>query len=294
MESSRVSSLALLDSLSPRRSTRTLPIEVWSSVFRFSGRNDLVQLCTVSAFFHHEAERTLYKNVNLSNTRLYGWAQRVSRQPHLAAQVKSLSASISQLRTSRLEELSVVHEALQAITNLEELTLRSWPTGLCLNPACVWILSECTFRLRVFRNFMFDLPPVIPFLSSQPSICLWEQQSATSTSDVLNDILPNLTSILVPPSVVKMQTSRPIREMSFSVGIVGRDGERDALSTLSRFGTTLRNLRLERMVSEDSLLLEHFISYLADCVPGLKHLSILNIGSSVCLEFSATPRCFEF
>lgn len=286
MESSRVDSLALLGSLSPQRSTKALPIEIWSSVFRLSGRNDLVQLCVVSASFHQEAERALYRDVNLSNAQLYDWAHRVSRQPHLAAQVKSLSASISQPKFSQPEDLRVVHQALQSITNLEELTLRAWPTGLCLNPACVWILSECSFRLKVFRNFMFDLPPVISFLASQPDIYLWEQQSATSTSEAFDHLLPNLTSMFVPPSVVKWQASKAIREMCFSVGIVDRDGERDAISTLSKFRGTLTKLRLERMVSEDSLLLEHFISYLADCIPDLKHLSIINVGSSVCVFYA--------
>lgn len=276
----------LLDNRHGVTCTAILPIELWSYVFQFTSKADLLTLCVVSRSFHQEAERALYRDINLSDTKLYAWAEKVAQRLDLAACVQTLALSISQFPQVQIIGLKSVHEALQVLPNLKDLTLRSAPTGLCFSPSYAWLLSGCSFRLKAFRNSMFDLSPIISFLASQPDICLWEQQSATPF-DFTDEILPNLTSVSVPLWLVdKLKLPRPIQEMSFSMGLMEKMEEVKFISSLGRYKDTTTKLRMERWVSEDSMLLEHFISCLAEYVPYIEYFSIFSIGVSVGLSFS--------
>lgn len=263
----------------------TIPIELWSSVFVYSSKRDLQQLCTVSRTFHREAERVLYREVSLYGAKLHLWAQRVSQRSDLAAHVRAVTLTISLYHETSQDHLHTIHQALRALENLQELSLHGSPDGPHLNPSHVWILSNCSFQLKVFRNSLFDLSPLVWFLATQSGIQTWEQQIAIDFNFV-DDILPNLISVSAPSWLVaKLQSPRPIQEISFILSLLGKDGELAAISTMGKYSKTLTHLRVERMVSENSLLLEHFISHLAEATPRLKHLSINNTGASVCKPY---------
>jgi hypothetical protein len=262
-----------------------LPVELWTLIFEYTPRRELCTLCTVSRSFQQLATPNLYRYVNLSLVGLDPWSKQVAQRPDLAAHVRVLSFAIFKVSEFSSARLLAIHKALKCLLNLEELHILSYPIGSCLSPAYVWIIMDCPFRLRVFRNAMFDLQHILGFLASQPDVRVWDQLTATPF-EFTDNILPNLTSVSIgsPWMLEKLGDLRPIRKIYFILEqhALDRDEERNRISLLGPYKSTLTIFQIDRVVSEDSLMLEHFLTCLAECVPRLQHLIITDMCVSVC------------
>jgi hypothetical protein len=190
-----------------------LPVELWTLIFEYMPRRELCPLCTVSSSFQQLATPIIYRYVYLSDVGLdVGLdhrSEQVAQRPDLAAHVRVLSFR-SQSPPRR--GLLAIHKALKCLLNLEELDIRSYPLESCRCPAYVWIIMNCPFQLRVFRNAIFDLQHFLGFLASQPDVRIWDQQTTTPFG-FTDNILPNLTSVSIgtPSMLEKLGDSRPIR-----------------------------------------------------------------------------------
>lgn len=176
--------------------------------------------------------------------------------------------------------LKIAHHGLHTLSNLQELDLRSNYTGLGAEDAQLLLRSSFEFRLKRFRNAIFDLKDILVFLESQPSILLWEQTIA-SPCELAHDILPNLQSIHSSMWVIgKLRPSQAIRHVTTPI-ICGRDNELQIIQLLGKFQTTMGSLNLHRDVSDESLLLEHLVIQLEKNLPHLTYLAIDHVGATV-------------
>lgn len=259
------------------RST-SLPVELWSHVFNFVPYKSLPRLCLVCRLFRAESFRAIHTDIQLNSlAATQRWFDNILRQPHQAMQVKMLSFSI--LHPS-IAQVDIIQQVLPTLTNLQDLEIHSSQMG------SAQILSgyPVTFRLRAFRNGALDLRCTIPFISSQPSITLWEQRDATlpAIMHFPHDILPNLKILLCTLCVLENIPALPtITYVKILDSLDGRDQELQAIRLLRRFSRTLQDLSLDRKMTEKSLLLEHLIVQVAKCIPHLSHFTVKNKGKTV-------------
>ena len=149
-----------------------------------------------------------------------------------------------------------------------------------VNAEFAWIIRDHPFRLKIFRNDMFDLEPTLSFLESQPTITVWEQPNATHCS-VPHEILPHIIDVALDPWMLPIFTPRPIVRIATKIEHGDAAAERQFVDVLGAYGQGLRSLDLVRDVVEESLPMAEFIGLLAPKLALLKCLSVRNRGEMV-------------
>ena len=127
---------------------------------------------------------------------------------------------------------------------------------------------------------MFDLPPTLSFIKSQPTIVVWEQRNATQCS-VPHDILPLVTDVALDPWILSTFSSRPLVRLAMKIESEGAASERQFVDILGAYGQSLRSLDLVRHLVEESMPMAQFIGLIALKLPLLQSLSIRNKGEMV-------------
>lgn len=171
-----------------------IPRELCASIFSYLQPNDLFQVGTISRAFHYEANRLLYRTIDLSDAsdqQLLSWANAVAQNPSLGNLVRTLWFQSSILiRHDSLADDQMKHEALKkalgAVVNLQTLKITRRHKGqyhpflFTMRHYAIQELFETSkFRLRSFRidgleNFNSPLE-LFSFLSKQPEIEDWSQ-----------------------------------------------------------------------------------------------------------------------
>ncbi|KAF8346349.1 hypothetical protein F5887DRAFT_1073533 [Amanita rubescens] len=271
-------------------STRTIsfPPELYGHIIDFVfSQSDLFSLCLVCRDFYFDAKRALYRCVDLAHDHLLiqKWFTLIVSSPHLAHLVRSLTFGLvyAHLPTPSVRWLSVIERGLDALTELIELNvdLRA-SSSTTLPPSSTSIILGHPFRLRVFRNTMFDLARILPFLESQPDIVVWHQPAA-KFCNLPPNFLPKLSRAGLPSWLVDELATRKLTELSTAVNAMGANAELAFLNTLTPFSLTLNRLCLQRQVFNVSLTLREFLLHLAERLPDLEHLSLWNHGELVSL-----------
>ena len=143
-----------------------------------------------------------------------------------------------------------------------------------------WIIKKTPFRLKTFRNDMFDLEPMLPFLALQPDISTWHHLNASPCLYDTN-LLPLLSDVAVPPWVLPNCHSRNITQLYTAIRYETPAEESRIVGTLVDFGRTLTVLVLERDVTKESMKLGDFVMCLGGNIPLLEHLSLWHRGDLV-------------
>lgn len=289
--------------------TSTLPPELYSCILDFVlQRCDLLSLSLVSRAFHQEAERALYRYIDLSyDHRLTKeWFSMIALNPRLADMVRSVTFGMiySEIPTPSDPWLAIIKRGLHALTHLTEYVLaNSIPvsadmrnfTRLDINlesttslpPSYTDIILGHPFRLKVFRNTMFDLTHTLPFLTSQPNIVIWHQPVA-NICNLPSNLLPELSQAALPPWLIQEIKTRPLVELSTTLNTADAFEELAFLDTLSGFRQTLTRLCLQRLTFKNRMPLRDFLLHLSACLPRLQHLGLWNRGELVSDSLFAT------
>lgn len=287
--------------------TVAFPPELYGHIIDFVfSQSDLFSLCLVCQSFYLDAKRALYRCVDLAHDHglIQKWFTLISSSPHLAHLVHSLTFGLvyAELPTPSTRWLSVIEHGLDALTELIEcvfvhlLILHTYvkkftarlnidlraSSNTTLPPSSTNIILGHPFRLRVFRNTMFDLARILPFLESQPDIVVWHQPAA-KFCNLPPNFLPKLSRAALPSWLVDELATRNLTELSTAVNALGADAELTFLNTLTSFSLTLNRLCLQRQVFSVSVTLREFLLHLSERLPGLEHLGLWNRGELVSL-----------
>ena len=109
----------------PSSQGATLPPELYSRVFEcVLHRSDLLSLCLVSRAFHKEAERALYRYIDLSydHRLIQVWFSMIVLNPRLADMVRTVTFGMiySQVPSPSGPWLGTIERGLHVLTQLQE------------------------------------------------------------------------------------------------------------------------------------------------------------------------------
>lgn len=240
-------------------SSITIALDLYEHIFGFLSQNDLFTACIVSRSFRGEAERVLYRDVNLSTCdwkQVLSWSQRIADNPYLATMVHTLyppgSAYIKCSNTKSLEEvenLISAHErsfseelaaAIRVLVNLEELTTLvphiseyvEISSNMTLSPndfnGCSFRLQKCHLgRIEKHRQADPGSPwkTLLPFYEQKTEITDWAP-GYRFRGVYPSHILPLVTCITIcrcrfdiNDSLISFLATRPIRQIKVSACI---------------------------------------------------------------------------
>lgn len=145
-----------------------------------------------------------------------------------------------------------------------------------------WIMKNLPFKLKTFRNDMFDLEPTLPFLASQPNITTWHHLDANSCRYDVN-LLPLLSDAAIPTWLLPTYHSRNITRLHTAIKYEIPAEESRIVDILIDYGRTLTVLILERDVTKESMKLGDLVSHLAENLPSLQQLHLWHRGDLVSL-----------
>jgi hypothetical protein len=148
------------------------------------------------------------------------------------------------------------------------------------------ILRGTPFRLKTFRNDMFDLEPTLPFLKLQSNITTWHHLHAENfqLEDSQNynaNLLPLVTDVAIPSELLSTYKSRNITHLHTKINIESPDEESRIVGTLADYGRTLTMLVLERSVTSESTKTGDVVTWLAGSLPIIECLYLWQDGEMV-------------
>ncbi|KAJ7232636.1 hypothetical protein B0H12DRAFT_1223150 [Mycena haematopus] len=264
-----------------RRRPMQLPPEICAKICESVGRKDLVTLCRTCRLFGHQAQRLIYRTVDLSHRTpraLRSWCSAVTRHPELAERVHALSLGLpSDLSFS--SDAAKIARALSKCVNLKELSIHpddSGPFGARYESKSSsiqgWIITKCPFRLTKFSNSYFKLSFIAQFWTPQSDIRVLGIPTCTTEFPLYDDQLPNLIALEVG-DVSALPVDRPLQRIQLRWGRYVA-ASLDQLSVLGRYSATLTTLNLLQTTVTQRISTRQILEKVARCVPGLLHLGI--------------------
>ncbi|KAF8182156.1 hypothetical protein K438DRAFT_1840400 [Mycena galopus ATCC 62051] len=243
----------------------TLPPEICSAICDElkESTGTLAFLCRTSRDFCHQAQRLLYRSVDLRGRDLRAvrsWARAVTRHAHLAERMYALALELPDIRDIDPEtDTTKIIRALGRCVNLKELRI----TGEEDSGVHGWIISDYPFRLEKFES----LPTLLSFFwKTQTQIrvlSLPNCRHLPSFEDELLDVIA-----LGVPSLSDLP-ARPLQRIETRF--------HDDFSPLAQYSRTLTTLSIRvpaREWVESSL---YSLADIAASVPALVHLSIAEL-----------------
>ena len=280
-----------------------LPPEICSLICTspLLSQSDLHALCHVSRSFHAEAERMLYTSVDIptpSRRSLMSWCTSLTRRPHLASRITTLSLTMPAQMSLQADDLSRLTHALHLCVNLRNLSMLDGEPPFSGDAAQVWIILGHNFTLDKFTNTYFSTSNVLSFLESQPSLTMLSLRSSVTTQilEMLQlpheETLPNLTTLDTSAAIVRelaRTASKPWKNLKRLQYFIKTDEDELATFTgLSSFGP-LDSLSIERL-EKFHLEVGFIASWVAAEIPNLKYLRIVDYACVVRLFIS--PKKF--
>ncbi|KAJ6456392.1 hypothetical protein C8R45DRAFT_577453 [Mycena sanguinolenta] len=233
----------------------------------------LAALCQTSPIFRDEAQRTLYRTINLEGRDIHcfwSWAHAVTHNPHLAGRVHALSLQLPEDRKLAPADVTKIQRALHACVNLKELTLSCEPNGS--ESFHGWMLDGAPFRLTKFANTYFSsvyLEKSFWNTQSEIRVLSFPRMHSTSISAMFGSgRLPNLIALRASPWRA-LSPGRPLERLETSFS---RD-----LSPLAQYSRTLTTLNLVRESLDNDVTLFRTIPDIVGLLPALLHLGIAEL-----------------
>ncbi|KAJ7502539.1 hypothetical protein B0H11DRAFT_642186 [Mycena galericulata] len=239
---------------------------------------DLLALCRISRLFRDQAQRLIYRTVNLrhcSSKRLGSWCLAVTRHPQLAQRVHTLSLGL-QSDISLTSDAAKVARALSKCVNLTDLSIFDDTSGVRKSVTAGesiqgWIISQCPFRLQKFANSYFKNSFLSQFWTAQSDIRFLSIPYCIETFPCRDDQLPNLIGVAVG-AISALPTERPLERIQLT--LLNFRPNLELLSALSQYHSTLTTLDLiQPRAGGDNSIFE-ILAKVALLVPTLLHLGI--------------------
>ncbi|KAJ7866816.1 hypothetical protein B0H14DRAFT_3592309 [Mycena olivaceomarginata] len=267
-----------------RGSTVQLPPEICAKICEGVGPKDRVTLCRTSRLFGDQAQRLIYRTVDLSHCTpqaLRSWCLAVTRHSELAERVHALSLGLpSDLSFS--SDVGKIACALSRCVNLKELSIHhdnSGPFGALYESQASsiqgWIITKCPFRLTKFSNSYFRNSFISQFWTPQSDIRVIAIPNCTRNFPIYDDQLPHLIALEVG-DVSSLPVNRALQRIQLRWGR-HTAGSVDQLSVLSRYSATLTTLNLLQTAVTPLISTLHIFEKIARELPRLLHLGITEI-----------------
>ncbi|KAJ6603049.1 hypothetical protein B0H10DRAFT_651004 [Mycena sp. CBHHK59/15] len=241
---------------------------------------DLRALCLTSRSFRDEAERVLYRSVDLqwcSMRYLKSWCLAITRHAHLAKRVHALTLRLpNPLDASDAEKFSL---ALRRCVSLKDLAVFHEPDARPHNCVHGWIIQQCPFRLEKFTTSYFDPASIEQFWETQTEIRWLSISMPPAPRFELSDTqLVNLIAIDAPmDNVLALSGRRQLQRIQIHAQAM----HNLQLSSLSQYSRTLTTLNLVVVHEETGFMRPHiFIKQVAVALPNLIHFGLVVTGKS--------------
>ncbi|KAF8202715.1 hypothetical protein K438DRAFT_1965203 [Mycena galopus ATCC 62051] len=264
-----------------RGSTAQLPPEICAKICEGLGPKDRVTLCRTSRLFGDQAQRLIYRTVDLSHCTpkaLLSWCLAVTRRSELAERVHSLSLGLPG-DLSFSSDVGKIARALSRCVNLKELSVhhdKSGPYGALYESQASsiqgWIITKCNFRLTKFSNSYFKISFISQFWTPQSDIRVLAIPNCTDKFPLYDDQLPHLIALEVG-DVRSLPVNRALQRIQLRWGRYVA-GSLEQLSALSRYSATLTTLNLIQTSVTPVISTLHIFEKVARELPRLLHLGI--------------------
>ncbi|KAJ6526975.1 hypothetical protein DFH09DRAFT_1187259 [Mycena vulgaris] len=273
-----------------RRRARTalqLPPEICATICEDVGRADLIRLCRVARLFRDQAQRLLYRTVDLKHAApqaLRSWCLAITRNPQLAERVHTLSLGLP-YDLSFSSDAEKIARALSRCINLKELSIQPDNASRYrpmyeakYHPIQGWIINKCPFRLTKFANAYFRNAFIAQFWTPQSEIRVLSLPTCNDAFPCYDDQLPNLIGLEVG-GVQCLPRDRALERIQLRLR---RTAENLAqLSVLHRYSATLTTLNLLQESVTQRISTRDIVEKVARELPGLLHLGLTEIDQSM-------------
>ncbi|KAJ7934895.1 hypothetical protein B0H13DRAFT_2481341 [Mycena leptocephala] len=268
-----------------RRPPMQLPPEICAKICEDVGRKDLVTLCRTSRLFGDQAQRLIYRTVDLGHRTpraLRSWCSAVTHHSHLAERVHALSLGLP-ADLSFSSDAGKIARALSKCVNLKELAIHPDNYGSFgalyesrMSSIQGWIITKSPFRLTKFSNSYFKTSFIAQFWTPQSEIRVLAIPTCTNDFPVYDDQLPNLIALEIG-DVRALPVDRPLQRIQLRWGRYVA-GSLDQLSALGRYSATLTTLNLLQTSVTQRISTRQIFETVARGLPGLRHLGITETG----------------
>ncbi|KAJ7288030.1 hypothetical protein C8J57DRAFT_1706551 [Mycena rebaudengoi] len=245
--------------------SRHLPPEICAYICEQVDPAQLGPVCRVSRLLRDQAQRILYRTVNLRERNMKSvrsWCLAVTRRPHLAERVHSLSLQPpSDLDPADTKRISI---ALRKCTNLKSLTVLHVRIPYTSGSLHTWMLEDCPFRLTTFTNSYFNPRKLEKIWDTQREIRVLSLQDSPEfpASDTQ---LPNLIALELS-TVHELDVKRPLQRLQIHF-------HQQSFSHLSHFSATLTTLNLLRIWTRNEPIVDVVVR-VVHVLPALVHFGI--------------------
>ncbi|KAK7062256.1 hypothetical protein R3P38DRAFT_691921 [Favolaschia claudopus] len=237
-------------------------------------RRGLLILCRMSSTFRAQAQRLLYRSIDLSDKpirNLNAWAAAVSKHAYLAGFVHSLVLRLPDMVSFEASTANKLGRALSKCVNLKELRILAEGTGSVVaaghNSFYGWMLNKCSFRLTHFENQYFDEMVIREFWRKQTELLVVSSEHNVRAMDPDMGLLPRL--IAVNTYHIENLPDRPLQRIETRVC--------NNLTPLKQYEATLTTLNLTQIWIDRNFSIGAVIKVVAETLPNLVHLGIIEL-----------------
>ncbi|KAJ7155738.1 hypothetical protein C8R46DRAFT_1116366 [Mycena filopes] len=288
-----------------QRRTLPLPPEICAIICEGVGRNDLVTLCRTSRLFGDQAQRMLYRTVDLSRPpprALSSWCLAVNRRPPLAERVHTLRLGLPR-DLAFSSDVTKIARALSRCINLKELFVHVDRFGSfgpqlgCNNSIQGYILTKCPFRLTKFYNGFFKESFLAQFWTPQVEIRVLALPNCGSRSGdrfpLYEDQVPNLIALEVG-GVEALPHDRPLQRIQLHCNRSGDNSQQlphnlQQLLELGRYSASLTTLNIVQYAVQKHISTFAILHQLADVLPALVHLALIEGNENTMVSSQVSP-----
>ncbi|KAJ7197419.1 hypothetical protein GGX14DRAFT_471311 [Mycena pura] len=261
-----------------QRTTMNLPPEICAKICEELGQNDRVTLCRTSRLLGDQAQRLIYRTVDLRRCTaraLRSWCLAVTRHSELAERVYALSLGLPHDLASS-SDLGKIARALNRCLNIKELSIHpenSGPFGSQWEGSSIqgWLITKCPFRLTKFSHSYFKNAFLSEFWTPQSDIRVLAITCCIKFP-CYDDQLPNLIALEVG-DVRSLPSGRALQriQLRWSRYSAQRLPE---LSALGRYSATLVTLNLVQTKMTQQMSTFEILDMVVHGLPGLLHFGI--------------------
>ncbi|KAJ6515296.1 hypothetical protein C8R45DRAFT_205049 [Mycena sanguinolenta] len=251
-----------------------LPPEIYAVICdEFEGWDGaLAVLCITSRNFCDEAQRILYRSVDLrgrSMPAVKSWALAVTHHEHLAERVHALALELPPVLTLNASDTTEVVRALKKCVNLKELRISAEDKSARGHQS--WIFrDDYPFRLQKFESV--GIPQNAEF---------WKPQTQIRVLSLLDSLQPSFENQL--PDVIALATTSlfdlPARPLQRVETMFQAD-----FSPLAQYSRTLTTLTVRR-VGDRVIVIPTSLQAIATSLPALLHLGLIEHTTKVFIPF---------
>ncbi|KAK7062251.1 hypothetical protein R3P38DRAFT_691781 [Favolaschia claudopus] len=235
-------------------------------------RGSLLMLCRTSSVFRVEAQRLLYRTVDLSEKpvcarKLNAWAAVVSMHAYLAGFVHSLVLRLPDMVSFEAYTANKLGRALSKCVNLKELRILAEEAGSVVPGG--WILNGCSFRLTHFENHYFDNTVIREFWKRQTELLVVSSEHNVCAMDP-DQLLPRLIAVKTD-SIEQLPVKRLLERVELPVWV--------DLAPLQQYQASLTTLNLVRnwISLNPRFQIGAVMKVVAETLPNLEHFGIIEM-----------------